>query len=1044
MKRLPVVNTKREWRSLDELAGQPDRDLEVLESPEGAREWEETDGLSRRGFMGVAGTTVAASAALLSGCIRKEAEFIVPLTERPEDRVPGAAVNYNTVASIAGTVLGLRVSAMDGRPTKIEGNPNHANSSGAASVFAQASIMGLYDPDRTRVPRKGGADATWADVDSWAAKAISGDGAGVALLVDDTSSPTASRLIGELLQKHPGMRAFRHDPLGQPARDGAALVGLAGHGQALSLENAKVILSVDADFLGVEGDVVRNNRGYAKGRGVTSSKADISRLYAVEPGFSNTGAMADNRLRLRASAMGGFLAAVAKKVFGGAPIPEGGRDVVAALEADAGGSDAWADAVAKDLLANRGRSAVVIGVGQPAWVHGLGLMLNSALGNIGQTVKLVANQTPAGLPGIDDLAAVIKSRSIRTLVILGGNPVLTSPASLGFADLMGSVETTVHLSDRMDETSAKATLHIPVSHYLESWGDLIASDGTVAVQQPLVAPLFGTISAIELLARLSGAAEQGGYELVRATLGPYAGSVGFEKAWRRWLHEGVVSGPAAGVTPVAAGTVIAPAEKLAELDVSEGDAVDVAGGTDEPAVEAAVEAPAVALATWNFSALGAAARAAGSAGAGLEVAFQLDARVYDGRFANIAWLQELPDPVSKLSWDNAAIVSPATAAGLGLGRGDLVDLTVDGRTLKVATFVVPGVADDVVVLSLGHGRGDAAGRFAGGGFNGWSIKDGGWFGAASVKKTGDSIQLVTTQEHGRLDPKLNTPIGEFQYSRRPHVQEATASEYEAKPTFAQAKPLYALKSLWEQPNATGGHQWGMVIDLNSCTGCNACTVACNAENNILVVGKDRVAKGREMHWLRLDRYFTGDHDNPEVVFQPIGCAQCETAPCEQVCPVGATSHSPEGLNDMAYNRCIGTRYCANNCPFKVRRFNYFNFANENHEANDLLRMQMNPNVTVRFRGVIEKCSYCVQRITKAKVVAKRSTNAGIVADGAIVTACQQTCPTQAITFGDINDPDSRVSAMKASPRNYALLQDLNIHPRTTFLAKIRNPNPELA
>jgi len=1041
MKRLPVDN-KREWRSLDELAGQPDRDIAVLESPQGAREWEESEGLSRRGFMGAAGTTVAASAALLSGCIRKEAEFIVPLSVRPEDRIPGAAVHYNTVASLGGTVIGLRASSMDGRPTKIEGNPNHPNSSGGASVFAQGSIMGLYDPDRSRAPRKGDAEATWADVDGWAGKAISGDGDGVALLLDDTNSPTAARLIGELLQKHPRARVFRHDPIGQAAREGAALVGLGGHGQALSLEDAKVILSVDADFLGTQGDTVRNSLGYAKSRKVTDSKADISRLYAVEPGFSNTGAMADNRLRLRASAMGGFLAAVAAKVFaGGVATPLGGQSALGSLKADAAGNEAWVDAVAKDLAANRGRSAIVVGAGQPAWVHGLGLMLNSALGNIGKTVKLVANEMPAGLPGADELGAVIKSRAVKTLVILGGNPVLTSP---GFGELLGSVETSVHLSDRLDETSAKCTMHIPVSHYLEAWGDLVSSDGTVAIQQPLVAPLFGTISSIELLARLLGATETGGYELVRATLAPYAGGLTFDKAFRRWLHEGVVSGPAAGVTPLATNAPAVPAAPAPEGEAAvEGDAADAEAGIEDGAAEAAVE-PAAPQVAWDFGGLAVAARAATAAGTGLEVAFQLDPRVYDGRFANIAWLQELPDPVSKLSWDNAALVSPATASKLSVGRGDIVDLTVDGKSMKVATFVVPGITDDVLVLTVGHGRGDAGGRFAGGGFDAWAVKGNPWFGAATVKKTGDNRQLVTTQEHGRLDPTLKTPIGEVSWPRRPMVREGTASAFEANPTFAQREPLYALHSLWEQPNVTGGQQWGMAIDLNTCTGCNACTVACNAENNILVVGKDRVAKGREMHWLRLDRYFTGPQDDPEVVFQPIGCAQCETAPCEQVCPVGATSHSPEGLNDMAYNRCIGTRYCANNCPFKVRRFNYFNFANENHEANDLLRMQMNPNVTVRFRGVIEKCSYCVQRITAAKVAAKRSTNTGIVADGAIVTACAQTCPTKAITFGDINDPNSRVSKLKASPRNYALLQDLNIHPRTTFLAKIRNPNPELA
>ena len=1043
MSRLKIANQKREWRSLDELAGQPDQEIAVLESPQGAKEWEQTEGLSRRGFMGAAGTTVAASAALLSGCIRKEAEFIVPLSERPEDRVPGTPLEYNTVASLGGTVLGLRVSSMDGRPTKVEGNPNHPNSNGAASVFAQASIMGLYDPDRTHVPHKGAEPATWADVDAWAKGAISGDGDGTAILLDDSNSPTVARLLGELLKKHSRLRVFRHDAVGGNARAGAALVGLTGHTQAFSLENAKVILSADADFLGTDGDVVRNNRGYARSRAVTETKADISRLYAVEPGFSNTGAMADNRLRLRGSAIGGFLAAVATKVFGAlGSTPAGSKDVMVALKADASGNEAWVDAVAKDLVANQGKSAVLVGSGQPAWVHGLGMLMNAALGNTGKTVKLVASDVLPGLPGLDELVAVIKARGVKTLVMLGGNPALTAPAELDFKALMGSVATTVHLSDRLDETSRRATMHVPVSHYLESWGDHVASDGTMGIQQPLIAPLFGTISAPQLLGRLLGS-ELSGFQLVQETTKGLAGGTAFGTAWRRWLHEGVVYGPAEGVVPLAAGSVAPVAAPAAAIEDESAEGEPVEGDVDGGEAPAEEVAP-VAVATWDFSKLAAAARAAGAAGSGLEISFQLDPRVYDGRFANVAWLQELPCPVSKLSWDNAALVSPATAGKLSIERGDLVDLTVDGRTVRAATFLVPGITDDVVVLTLGHGRGEVGGRFCGGGFNAWPAKGASWFAAVEVKKTGENHKLVTTQEHGRLDPKLNTPVGVYQPKRRPMVMETTATEYDAKPHFARHEPLFALKSMWEQPNVTGGHQWGMVIDLNNCTGCNACTVACNAENNVLVVGKDRVAKGREMHWLRLDRYFTGAEDNPEVVFQPIGCAQCETAPCEQVCPVGATSHSPEGLNDMAYNRCIGTRYCANNCPFKVRRFNYFNFANENHDANELLRMQMNPNVTVRFRGVIEKCTYCVQRISAAKVAAKRSTNDGIVTDGTITPACAQTCPAEAITFGDINDPNSMVSKKKASVRNYALLADLNIHPRTSFLAKIRNPNPELA
>ncbi|MCO4771359.1 MAG: 4Fe-4S dicluster domain-containing protein, partial [Deltaproteobacteria bacterium] len=466
-------------------------------------------------------------------------------------------------------------------------------------------------------------------------------------------------------------------------------------------------------------------------------------------------------------------------------------------------------------------------------------------------------------------------------------------------------------------------------------------------------------------------------------------------------------------------------------------------------------APRPPVGTWSWAGLAKAASAGAAANGEMEIVFNLDSKLYDGRYANLGWLQELPDPLSKLSWDNAALLSPTTASKLDVTRGDMVTLTVDGRSMDVGVFVLPGVADDVVSLSVGHGRGEAGGKFANadinnytvpaGGFNAYAVKGAAWFAPVTVKKTTGSYFFVTTQEHGRLDPKVETPFGVVKYERRPHVMEGTTEAYNAKPDFAQIKPLFPLKSLYEEPNERGGQQWGMTIDLNTCTGCNACTVACNAENNIQVAGKDRVAVGRELHWIRIDRYFTGDDENePESVFQPIACQHCETAPCETVCPVGATSHSPDGLNDMAYNRCIGTRYCANNCPFKVRRFNFFNFAKENHEANELLEMQQNPNVTVRFRGVIEKCTYCTQRISVAKSMAKVNHKDGRVPDGAIVPACAETCPADAIVFGDINDPDSAVSKLKATPRNYAMLQDLNIHARTTFLAKIRNPNPELA
>jgi len=1055
MKRLNVINnSKKQWRSVEERDGQADERIAHLESPMGAREWEQTEGLSRRGFMGVAGTTLAASSALMAGCIRKPTEYIVPLVDRPEDRVPGAPLYYNTVARIGGSVMGLRVTSMDGRPTKVDGNPNHPSTLGGANTFAQASIMELYDPDRSTTPLKGGADASWDDFTGWADGHFKpGNGKGMALLLEENCSPTTAALVDKFVAAYPGTRVFVHD-MARPSNAiaGAAQAGLAGWRTYEDLSAAKVIAAFDSDFLGVDGDVVRNTKGYAKSR---SLDGQMSRLYVVEPSFTNTGANADNRLRLKASAVGGFLAAVAKKVFAsGVSAPAGASGAIAALKADAGGHDAWANAVAKDLAANRGKSAVMVGLGQPGWVHGLANLLNAALGNVGKTTFWVAsNASTDENPGLDELAAAIKARGVKTLVMLGGNPALTAPADLGFDELLASVESSVHLSRTANETSSKSTWHLPASHFLEVWGDATSFDGTYTIQQPLIAPLFGTWSADELLLRLTTGKAGSAYDAVRATAKPLT-TGNFEKSWRRWLHDGVGRKPEPAAAPMAAGSAPAPIEAPIE-----GAADAALEGTDEVAGVAqdvaGIVAPPPRVASWNWSGLAGAAGKGKAANGDLEIAFSLDSRLYDGRYANMAWLQELPDPVSKLSWDNAALVSPATASKLGVERGDMVTLTVDGRSMDAGIFVLPGVAEDVVALSVGQGRGAAGGRFAdadfnnytipAGGFNAYAIKGSAWFAPVSLKKTSGSYDFVTTQEHGRLDPTVKTPFGDVKYERRPHVQEATLAEYKASPDFAQVEPLFPLKSLYEEPNKRDGQQWGMTIDLNACTGCNACTVACQAENNIQVAGKDRVADGRELHWIRLDRYFTGEDENePEAVFQPINCMHCETAPCETVCPVGATSHSPDGLNDMAYNRCIGTRYCANNCPFKVRRFNFFNFSREQHEANELLEMQQNPNVTVRFRGVIEKCTYCTQRVSAAKIIAKVNSNDGIVPDGAITPACAESCPADAIVFGDINDPNSAVAKLKAGPRNYALLQDLNLHARTTFLSKVRNPNPELA
>ncbi|HEY3358301.1 MAG TPA: hypothetical protein VGQ83_33945, partial [Polyangia bacterium] len=651
----------------------------------------------------------------------------------------------------------------------------------------------------------------------------------------------------------------------------------------------------------------------------------------------------------------------------------------------------WLAPVARDLLKHRGRSLIVVGERQPAAVHALTLALNAALGNLDHTVALVPDPVAAlEAEPLASLAAALGGGAIDTLLVLGGNPVYEAPADLSFAAALGKARVTIHVGGRADETGARCTWHLPVSHPLESWGDLRATDGTVAIVQPLIAPLFDTRSEIEVLARLLGRKDARGYDLVRATWQQQHPGPDFDRRWNVWLADGVVGDSAAPPTALR--------------------------------LDGAAVARAVATAP-----------AAAALGPGdLELDFHVDRSLLDGRYANNAWLQEWPDPVTKLVWDNAALVGPQTAKALGVKTGAVLALGYRGRALQAPVFVQPGQAEHTVSLALGYGRA-AAGRHGDGkGVNANALRDSTapWFDrgltASPVLAT---YQLATTQRHGEMEG-------------RPVLREATHAQYQATPDFAarQAPPHPPLKSLWKKPNPEGGHQWGMAIDLTTCTGCSACVLACQAENNIPVVGKDQVLRYREMHWLRIDRYYKGSAEAPEASVQPIPCMQCETAPCESVCPVVASVHSPEGLNDQVYNRCIGTRYCSNNCPYKVRHFNFYNF-NENLTLLD--QMYKNPEVTVRGRGVMEKCTYCIQRINAGKIAAKRA-GTDEIRDGAITPACAQTCPADAIVFGDLNDPKSRVAQLKAGNRNYALLEELNTQPRTTYLAKLRNPNPELA
>ena len=1009
-----------QWRSVEDYDGQVAA-LEAADTDSPNAQLAVEKDLSRRGFLGWSGATVAGASALLSGCIRKAEETILPYSRRPEDYIPGQPAYFATAASIGGSVVGLLVESQDGRPTKIDGNPRHPGSGKGSTAWAQAEIMELYDAERSRLPVKDGAETTWAEWDSFAKVHFGGlrgaGGKGVALLLQDTSSPTLQRLLADFRRKNPQAAIFQHGP-SQRANTLAGLdaVGLPGLRPVFDLARSRVIVSLDSDFLGVDGDTVRNAAAFAAGRRIDDTSSSMSRLYSVEASFSLTGMAADNRLRLPSSQVRNFLIALAKTVFAsGIGAPAGAEEVVAALRpsALAPTAEKWATELAKDLVANRGYGALVVGERQPGSVHALAHLLNLALGNVGSTLGFAPRHAVSGVGDIAALAAAIGAGSVSTLVVLGGNPVSQAPASLGFGALLGKVAATVHVGLRNDATGKKAGWHLPASHFLEAWGDHRGSDGTVAIQQPLIEPLYGTRSFVEVLAGVAGDGAQG-LALVQATWPSMSDS-----EWRRALHEGVV----AGSTP----SLVSPVSATAPV---EGE-------------EAAPSAPN----TWSWADTGAVlgrAHMPAAGGSPVEVNWVLDYSVYDGRYLNNPWLQELPDPMTKVAWDNIAQVSPKTAGGLGVKHGDFINLELDGRSLDLPVTVTPGVADDAVILALGYGEA-SLGQYAaeGAGFDANSLRGADYpdfrVGVGLSKGPDRDYEIATTQHHHRMDPGFGFPT-------RPLVRENTLAEFKEDPGFVEGFELLPedkLKSLWVHPNPTTGQQWGKSIDLSLCTGCSACTIACQAENNISVVGKERVAYGREMSWIRIDRYFTGDPEDPEAVVQPIACSHCETAPCEGVCPVAATTHSPEGLNDIAYNRCIGTRYCANNCPYKVRRYNFFAYAKDEDRKNPNLTLQRNPDVTVRFRGVIEKCSYCVQRINAAKIEAKRE-GSGTVPDGAIVPACAQVCPTDAIVFGDQNDPSTMVSKAKANPRNYGLLAELNLHPRTTFLARIRNPNPELA
>jgi MoCo/4Fe-4S cofactor protein with predicted Tat translocation signal len=991
-RRLDGAAGRAYWKSLEELAGDPAvEELLRREFPEQASVFD--DPLGRRQFLTLMGASLALAG--LTGCTRQPEEKIVPYVKPPEGVVPGRPLFFATAVLDGGYAKGVLVESHLGRPTKIEGNPDHPISLGATDARGQAAILDLYDPDRLQTLMNLGQILPWgaflASMKSALDAQRPAQGAGIRLLTETVTSPTLAAQIKELLTEFPAARWHQWEAAGPHAARAGAVAALGRPMETRYRLDADVVVCLDADFVTDGPANLRSIREFTSRRKLEGGKKEMSRLYAVECTPTLAGALADHRLPLRPSEVEELAKALAAAV--GVGVEAGSASGPASDRA------AWIAAVAKDLQAHAGASVVIPGDYQTPAVHAIAHAINAKLGNVGRTVvyTALAEASPVDqIASLRELAADMDRGAVSLLVILGGNPVFTAPADLDFAGKMDKVPLRVRLGLYDDETAERCHWQIPQAHFLEAWSDARAVDGTVTILQPLIAPLYPAAkSAHEVLAALSARPERSGYDIVREQWSTQGIGADFETAWKRALHDGVVAGASATAAPAAA-----------------------------PAGAARDATPLSAPA----------------AGPGLEIAFRPDPCVHDGRWANNGWLQELPKPLTKLTWDNAALMGPETARGLGIdverddlgSHTDVVEIRLGGRSVRAPAWIVPGHAEGSLTLHLGYGRTRAGRVGTGVGFNANALRTSAapwWAAGAEVRKTGERYRIACTQDHWSMEG-------------RPVVRSASLEEYQGSPAFAKEMGEEPGPELTlYPPHKYEGHAWGMSIDLNSCVGCNACMAACVSENNIPVVGKDQVGRGREMHWIRVDRYYSGDPAKPaslEAHHQPVPCMHCENAPCEVVCPVAATSHSDEGLNDMVYNRCVGTKYCSNNCPYKVRRFNFFLYQDWDTPTFQLMR---NPDVSVRSRGVMEKCSYCVQRIERVRIDARNQGRP--IRDGDIKTACQQACPGEAIVFGDVNDPQSRVSRLKAEPRNYGLLAELNTRPRTTYLASVRNPNPEI-
>ncbi len=1054
------------WRSLDELADTPGfREQLEREFPEGASSLE---GVDRRNFLKIMAASFALAGVGLTGC-RRPARKILPYAKQVEDIIPGRPLFYATTVELRKRALPILAETHAGRPTKIEGNPSYAGSRGKTDLLAQASVLDLYDPDRSQRHRSGDRHVSKEEVndllDRIAGEYRDNEGEGLAFLAEESSSPTRRSLVEALRQKFPKAIWAEYESIDENAPERAAtrLFGRSARPR-YKLGGARRILSLDADFLHNEPGHLNHSREFTDGRRLTGSDGEMNRLYVVESHYTITGGMADHRLRLSTSLIPAFAALLGAEILeqnGHGDLARSFREAASGLERNENWESheqrKWLEECARDLAAHPGESLIMAGCHLPEEAHMLVFALNWVLENVGKTIEFLEVEEPLA-SDIKRLASAIDAGNVKTLFVLGGNPAHNAPADLNWPSLQRKAGEVVRYGYYDDETSHTADHHIAGTHFLESWGDARTCEGTVAAVQPMIEPLYDGINLLEVLGRLAGW-EEDAYEMVEATVNRLSNNGG-EPAFRRFLHDGLLEG---SEYPVLSATVAME---------------DLRG------ITSALRVPVSVPSKDN-----------------LEVRFVRDNRIDDGRFANNGWLQECPDPMTKLTWDNAIIVSPRLAEELDLkpkasplqvtrlkpntfdrGRENsrIVKLTINGREVVGPLHVFPGLANYTVILPLGYGRSMKARVATGFGFNPGEIRTSDGFQTAvgaKIEVTNERYLIANAQEHwsmeGRaiireatLDYFQENPEFAHNMDLEAHAPPNTGIGGGVLPTVEQTRANHSPRgfSLHEHPDLTGDNQWSMSIDLTACTGCSACVIACQSENNVPIVGKDQVMRGREMHWMRVDRYFSsGSEDNteipedPQVSVQPMLCQHCENAPCEVVCPVNATVHDEEGLNVMVYNRCIGTRYCANNCPYKVRRFNFFDWNERQLDKlylgplapkgmAETLKMQKNPNVTVRMRGVMEKCTFCTQRITEAKIEQKVAAGASgdvMVREANIQTACQQACPTDAIVFGNLMDPESKVAKLREDPRSYSVLGYLNVRPRVTYLARIRNPNKEM-